>query len=191
MSSFEANRLVLRNDLAELNRLPVWIEAWVQADLPADISFAIQLCLEEAVANIIMHGSPKDNQGEIVIEVERNGGTLVASIEDTGREFDPSQAPSPLLASSLEEAKVGHFGIHLMRSFAGGMNYERRDGRNRLTLRFEEVQTSTATGHDVDDLRLSQGLIPTATSRGSGSYSAGSPGRCRPASCCSRARSIE
>jgi serine/threonine-protein kinase RsbW len=146
MSSFEANRLVLRNDLAELNRLPVWIEAWVQADLPADISFAIQLCLEEAVANIIMHGSPKDNQGEIVIEVERNGGTLVASIEDTGREFDPSQAPSPLLASSLEEAKVGHFGIHLMRSFAGGMNYERRDGRNRLTLRFEEVQTSTATG---------------------------------------------
>ena len=41
-------------------------------------------------------------------------------------------------AASLEEAKVGDLGIHLMRSFASGMDYERRDGRNRLTFRFVE-----------------------------------------------------
>jgi anti-sigma regulatory factor (Ser/Thr protein kinase) len=134
------NRLVLRNDLAELDRLAGWIEGSVQEDLSADISFAIQLCLEEAVANIIMHGGGKDDRREIAIEVERNGGTLVARIEDTGREFDPTQVPAPLLASSLEQAKVGDFGIHLMRSFARGMYYERRAGRNRLTLRFEEPQ---------------------------------------------------
>jgi serine/threonine-protein kinase RsbW len=140
MSNLEPNRLVLRNDLAELDRLAGWIEAWVQRDLAADTSFAIQLCLEEAVANIIMHGSAKDDLSEITIEVERNGGTLVARIEDTCCEFDPAQVPAPSLASSLEEAKVGGFGIHLMRIFATGMNYERRDGRNRLTLRFEEPQ---------------------------------------------------
>src|SRR5262249_7809101 len=136
MSSFEANRLVLRNDLAELDRLAGWIEVWVQRDLSADTSFAIQLCLEEAVANIIMHGSAKDDRREIAIEVERNGGTLVARIEDTGPEFDPNQVPAPSLVSSLKEAKVGDFGIHLMRIFATGMNYERRDGRNCLTLQF-------------------------------------------------------
>ena len=38
--------------------------------------------------------------------------------------------------TSLQEARVGDLGIHLMRSFADGMHYERRDGRNRLTLRF-------------------------------------------------------
>jgi serine/threonine-protein kinase RsbW len=138
MSSFEATRLVLRNDLAELDRLAGWIEAWVQRDLSADTSFAIQLCLEEAVSNIIMHGSAKDDRREIAVEVERNGGTLVARIEDTGGEFDPTQVPALLLANSLEDAKVGDFGVHLMRCFASGMNYERRDGRNRLTLRFEE-----------------------------------------------------
>jgi anti-sigma regulatory factor (Ser/Thr protein kinase) len=43
------------------------------------------------------------------------------------------------VAKSLEEAKVGDLGIHLMRSFASDMHYERQDGRNRLTLRFVEL----------------------------------------------------
>jgi hypothetical protein len=37
---------------------------------------------------------------------DRNGGTLVARIEDNGRPFDPTRVPSPALASSLEEAKA-------------------------------------------------------------------------------------
>jgi serine/threonine-protein kinase RsbW len=107
-------------------------------------SFAIQLCLEEAVANIIMHGGmhgggAKDDRLRIAIELERNAGTLVASIEDSGREFDPTQFPPPSVAKSLEEVKVGDLGIHLMHSFASAMHYERRDGRNRLTLRFVEL----------------------------------------------------
>jgi hypothetical protein len=65
---------------------------------------ASQLCLEEAVANIIMHGGAKDEGLQIAVELERNGGTLVARIEDNGRPFDPTRAPSPALANSLEEA---------------------------------------------------------------------------------------
>jgi anti-sigma regulatory factor (Ser/Thr protein kinase) len=70
------------------------------------------------------------------IELERNGATLVASIEDTGCEFDPTQFPPLSMARSLDDAKVRDYGIHLVRSFASGMHYERREGRNRLTLRF-------------------------------------------------------
>ena len=141
MSNFKVNRLVLRNDLVELDRLAGWIETWAQRDLSADTSFAIQLCLEEAVANIIMHGVAKGDRREITIEVERNGATLVARIEDTGREFDPTQVPAPLLANSLDEAKAGGFGIHLMRSFASCMHYERRENdSNRLTMWFFERQ---------------------------------------------------
>jgi anti-sigma regulatory factor (Ser/Thr protein kinase) len=40
------------------------------------------------------------------------------------------------MAKSLEDAKVGDYGIHLMRCFATDMHYERQEGRNRLTLRF-------------------------------------------------------
>jgi serine/threonine-protein kinase RsbW len=140
MSNLEANRLELRSDLAELKRLAGWIEAQAQQELSADTSFAIQLCLEEAVANIIMHnGGANDDRVTIAIELERNAGMLVARIEDSGTEFDPTQFPPPSVAKSLEEAKVGDLGIHLMRSFASGMHYERRDGRNRLTLQFVEL----------------------------------------------------
>ena len=139
MSNLQANRLELRSDLAELKRLAGWLKAQSQQELSADTSFAIQLCLEEAVANIIMHGGgAKDDRLRIAIELERNAGTLVASIEDSGREFDPTQFPPVSVAKSLEQAKVGDYGIHLIRCFASGMHYERQEGCNRLTLRFAE-----------------------------------------------------
>jgi anti-sigma regulatory factor (Ser/Thr protein kinase) len=138
MPSLDANRLTLRNDLVELKRLAEWIETWAEPNLSADTSFAIQLCLEEAVANIIMHGGPSDERMEIVVELERNGGALVARIEDNGRPFDPTRVPSPTLASTLQEAKASNLGIRLMRTFANNMQYERRNGNNRLTLHFAE-----------------------------------------------------
>ena len=142
MSSLEARRLVLRNDVAELQRLAGWLERLAQQGMSSDVSFAVQLCLEEAVANIIMYGAAGGDRLVIAVELERNGGTLVARIEDNGRQFDPTRAPPPAVATSLEQAKVGDLGIHLMRSFASGMDYERRDGRNRLTLRFAESRPS-------------------------------------------------
>jgi serine/threonine-protein kinase RsbW len=142
MSPVPASRLLLRKDVAELERLAGWIEGFTRQGTSPDVSFAVQLCLEEAVANIIMYGGAKDDPLEIAVELERNGTTLVARIEDNGRQFDPTRAPPPALAVSLEEAKVGDLGIHLMRSFASGMDYERRDGRNRLTLRFLDCPPS-------------------------------------------------
>jgi serine/threonine-protein kinase RsbW len=136
MSNLESNRLELCGDLSELRRLAGWIEARAQHELSDDTWFAVQLCLEEAVANIIMHGGAKDDRVEIAIELEHDGAMLVARIEDAGSEFDPTQFPPLLMAKSLDDAKVGDYGIHLMRCFTTGMHYERQQGRNRLTLRF-------------------------------------------------------
>ena len=137
-----ARKLLLHRDLAELERLAIWIEGWSTRDLSDSLSFAVQVCLEEAVANIIMFSATADDRLEIVVEVEPEDQTLVARIEDNGSAFDPTQVPRPPSPASLAEAKVGNLGIHLMRSFAGGMHYERRDSRNRLTMRFVE-------GHDA------------------------------------------
>ena len=134
--SMNARRLLLHRDLAELQRLAVWIEDWAARDLSADLSFAVQVCLEEAVANIMMYTAAQDAPLDIVVEVERTDQALVARIEDNGSAFDPTRAPRRTVPASLAQAKVGNLGIHLMRSFASGMHYERRDNRNRLTMRF-------------------------------------------------------
>ena len=142
MSTSDVSHLVLHNRLAELRRLAAWIERWTQEGAPPNVSFALQLCLEEAVANIIMYGAI-DGGLEIAVELERRGQTLIARIEDNGRPFDPTQKPPPRLATTLKDAKIGNLGIYLARSFASHMDYERRQGRNRLTLRFDEPQAAS------------------------------------------------
>ena len=57
-------------------------------------------------------------------------------IEDHGPAFDPTHAPDPELPTRLEDATIGGLGIQLMRRFAQSMNYQRRDGINKLTLEF-------------------------------------------------------
>jgi anti-sigma regulatory factor (Ser/Thr protein kinase) len=93
MSDLEANRLELHGDLSELRRLAEWINARAPHVISTDALFAVQLSLEEAVANIIMHGGARDDRLAIAIELERDGATLVARVEDTGCEFDPTQFP--------------------------------------------------------------------------------------------------
>jgi anti-sigma regulatory factor (Ser/Thr protein kinase) len=143
-SEMETNRLVLRNDLAELDRLASWLEGWADENVAPDASFALQLCLEEAVANIIMHGAASEDRSEIAVEVEHDGATLRASVEDGGRQFDPTRYSPPSPATSLANARVGELGIRLMRNFAGEMRYERRGGRNRSTFWFGGATAAAA-----------------------------------------------
>jgi hypothetical protein len=62
---------------------------------------------------------------------------------DTTRMISP-QVPPPTVVTSPEEAKIGDLDTHLVRGFASGIACGRRDGRNRLSLRFVEPQ---ATSH--------------------------------------------
>jgi anti-sigma regulatory factor (Ser/Thr protein kinase) len=136
VSGRNRDRLTLRNHLDELRRLAQWVEAWRPPNVSADTAFALALCLEEAVANIIMHANAEEGELRITVEVEQSNGALTARVEDDGQGFDPTGVPSPTVVASLADAKPGDLGIHLMRRFATDMRYERRRGRNRLTLRF-------------------------------------------------------
>jgi anti-sigma regulatory factor (Ser/Thr protein kinase) len=139
------HRLVLRTSLAEIDRLAAWVDGIAsQAALPADTIFAVQLCLEEAVANAIMYGGASDETSISIDFMPDNGGATVV-IEDSGRPFDPTSLPSRVKPASLEESRIGELGVHLMRQYSSSMRYERLDGRNRLTLTFESKPTSART----------------------------------------------
>jgi anti-sigma regulatory factor (Ser/Thr protein kinase) len=134
----QPERLVLRNEMADLPQLSHWIEAHTRQDMSSDVAFAVALCLEEAVVNIIMHNGREGDRLEIAVELARERGAVTASVVDNGREFDPTRVTPPTPATSLTEAKVGDLGIHLIRSFASEMRYQRNGDRNRLMLRFVE-----------------------------------------------------
>jgi anti-sigma regulatory factor (Ser/Thr protein kinase) len=136
MSNPDPQRLILRRELGELDRLAAWIQATEQAvGLGANVAFALELCLEEAVANIIMHGGPR-RSGDIAVTVEQTSPALVVRIEDDGLQFDPTRVSPPAAPRSLDDARPGDQGIHLIRTFATDMRYEHRSGLNTLTLTF-------------------------------------------------------
>jgi len=129
-------RVILKRELSELDRLAAWVNDVEQRlALAPTVTFALGLCLEEAVANIIMYGDARDH-GDIAITLEHMSGGLLARIEDDGWQFDPTRAAPRVPAGSLDDAKIGELGIHLMRTFATEMHYERKRGCNSLTFTF-------------------------------------------------------
>ena len=129
------HRLRLRNDPGELERLGEWAEALsLTLGLTPDVAFAADLCLQEAVGNVIEHAFADGAPHEIGVSAVRAGRGLIVEIEDDGRPFDPLTAPPPVQATRLEDVRIGGLGVHLIRRFATGVRYAREAGRNRLTL---------------------------------------------------------
>ncbi len=62
-----------------------------QYGIPADTQFAIQLCLEEALSNIIRHGHRGQPNLPITVDCTTPAGTqeVVFTIEDHAPPFDP------------------------------------------------------------------------------------------------------
>ena len=94
----------------------------------------LNVALDEVLNNIISYGFEPAERSEILVRLTYGASEIVVEIEDTGRPFDPLQAPPPDLAASLRERKVGGLGIHFVKSLVDEVAYARIAGRNRLRL---------------------------------------------------------
>jgi serine/threonine-protein kinase RsbW len=91
---------------------------------------------EEITANIIAHGAPDGHELEVCVSLEAAGETFVLTFEDNGIPFDPRTRPDPLPQKSLDEARIGGYGLLLVRRAATSIDYLRTgDGHNRLIVR--------------------------------------------------------
>jgi len=120
---------------AEVQRLYPWLDAAIAA-LPAQLRNDMHVALEEAVMNVAFHAYGPDEAGEVAIALTLGEAEAVLVVEDEGKAFDPVAAPPRKKLESLETAQPGGLGLVLMRHHCRALEYERREGRNRLTLRF-------------------------------------------------------
>ncbi len=134
------HRLVIPGELGELARVSAWLDAVARdADLADALVFRLQLCLEEAVSNIIRHGFRGRPARPVEITLRLDPHHVAADIVDEGAPFDPTQAAGLRRPATLEEATVGGYGLHLLRQYASAAEYRRDQDRNRLTLTFERA----------------------------------------------------
>jgi serine/threonine-protein kinase RsbW len=101
--------------------------------LRESLTFKIRLILEELVLNLIDHAVGSMTE-KIDIQLVLEPGQLVFLLEDDGTPFDPRSAPFFDKTKPLEERGPRGMGIHLVRSFAQGIEYERIGSRNRLQV---------------------------------------------------------
>ncbi len=134
-------RLAVPRDLRGLDVVAPWVDALTHdGDWPDQVNFAVQLCLEEALANIIEHDADPDGGPISIVIDDSDSRRVTVRVESAGKPFDPTRYPEPVAAGSLAEAKIGGQGIHLMRRFASAMRYERRDKCNSIELMFDRIQ---------------------------------------------------
>jgi anti-sigma regulatory factor (Ser/Thr protein kinase) len=129
--------LRIPRDMSGLARLGDWVDKVVATlALDAKAEYAVRLCVEEAVANVVMHGVPAGSTeaGTVTLRVHADAEALRIAVEDHCAAFDPSHVAPPEHPSNLAEAREGGLGIHLMRQYARSIDYARLEGTNRLTV---------------------------------------------------------
>ncbi len=132
------DRLSLQSRLSDVGRVTSWIESIsARRAIPGDIQFAIDLCLEEAVSNIIRHGYVGAEDRTITLSFAMpRGGYFDFMIDDEAPHFTPLAAPSTTPGSPEETIRVGGQGIRLLRQFADSIEYEPTPSGNRLRIGF-------------------------------------------------------
>ena len=128
-------RLSVPNVLASVDAARLAFDAHLAgAEMSARARYRLELVLEEALMNRVWHAFPEGGVHDIDLSLALRAEALELVVEDSGIAFDPLQAPPPAPATSLAEARPGGLGLMLTRKAALSCAYERRDGRNRLTV---------------------------------------------------------
>lgn len=124
-----------QNRLADLNRAIAEAVRFIEeSGVTGGAVHIANLAIEEMATNILKYGYDDTLVHEILLRVEILPEKLHLTLEDDGHEFNPLKVPEKVVDLPAEMRVPGGLGIHLVRKFVEEMRYERRDGRNRLTI---------------------------------------------------------
>lgn len=149
--------LVVRASLDSLSEISDFVvKAARAAGLDDQAIWEVQLAVDEAATNIILHAYGDGKQGPITLHAESKSGEFVVCLHDHGIPFNPDAVPEPDLHSPLEERKTGGLGLYLMRKLMDRVEFHfDEDGYNVVTL------AKRLPAHDLRFVRL-QGRIDAA-----------------------------
>jgi serine phosphatase RsbU (regulator of sigma subunit)/anti-sigma regulatory factor (Ser/Thr protein kinase) len=127
--------LSLRADPSELARLHPFLKDYCEREgTPTEQVFDLEIILEELATNVMKYGGVKYGDACCLIELERKGSEVTIRFSDSGAPFNPLDQDEVDTHKPIEERGIGGLGIHFIKKLTDAQRYERRDGRNVLTL---------------------------------------------------------
>jgi serine/threonine-protein kinase RsbW len=126
----------LKNDLAELRNLEKHlVNLGGLANLSDNSILRINICLDELFTNIVSYGFEDDLEHVVKFAVRVEDNILIIEIEDDGTPFNPLEKIDPDFPANVESANIGGLGILIIRKLIDSIGYERKPGKNKLTMK--------------------------------------------------------
>jgi serine phosphatase RsbU (regulator of sigma subunit)/anti-sigma regulatory factor (Ser/Thr protein kinase) len=101
----------------------------------------LQVCLEEVLANLILHGRPLNGDKAICVALSAQDGAVVLRVLDRCAPFDPRTRPQTVECG----LQVGGRGLRLLESFAPGLIYSTGAEGNELVMTFQDLLPDQAS----------------------------------------------
>jgi anti-sigma regulatory factor (Ser/Thr protein kinase) len=140
------DQLVMGSQLSEMERLPPWIDSLAATYcIDENVKFAINLCLEEVVSNVIRHGyGNREGQFLTVDCSSPRPGKFVFTVEDDAAPFNPLEIATLPAIGEQDEGRIGGQGIRLLRGFSDSLEYEAKPAGNRLRIGFSNASAGSS-----------------------------------------------
>jgi serine/threonine-protein kinase RsbW len=138
--------LNLQSRISDLAQVPPWIERLASLHaIPEATQYAMNLCLEEVLSNIVQHGYAAQPDFPIDIHFSSpRDGYFVLVVEDHAPPFNPVDFPELPKVSGLDDIQIGGQGIRLLRRFSDALDYQPMPVGNRLSIGFSATRTVSA-----------------------------------------------
>lgn len=126
----------------EVRRTLAWIESRAQGlDLSEDQAYALRLCAEELLTNVVLHNKEKAPDGtplRVRVTLAVTPDSVALTIEDNGAPFDIVNAPSKTADQPLDLLQPGGLGVGLVKRFASRLKYDRTTDGNKVVAEFRQ-----------------------------------------------------
>lgn len=123
-----------------------WVDTIAaEQQFPDQLVFALQVCLEELLTNVVRHGGAKSSGDlsevpvpplNVEISISTGAQRVSMTVEDDGKPFDVVNAPAHRIDQPLDELQPGGLGIQLIKNFASSIAYEPAGLGNRVVVEF-------------------------------------------------------
>lgn len=128
----------LDNRLEELQRFDTAFNEFARMqNFSQEVTYAIQLSIDELFVNIVSYGfeDDDDTRHEIEVRIKVFEDRVQIDLIDDAKPFNPlTEANEPDLDATLEDRRIGGVGIHIVKSMMNDVSYSRMNNKNCLRM---------------------------------------------------------
>ena len=128
-------KLSIKNEMSELEGLYASVNQFLERHkTPYRSGYAVNLAIEELAVNVIRYAYVDDEEHAIEFGIGIVNEQIIIEIRDSGRPFDPREAPSHDADADADDLEVGGLGLTLVLDMVDSLTYRREDDKNHVQV---------------------------------------------------------